>query len=72
MIGCNTHFLKHMKQAMLVWLFRQNIFLGCYPEKTSKIGRAQVKNNDLNQYLITSASLNGGDESVVPSEIRRG
>ena len=40
MIGCNTHLLKHMKQAILVWLFRQNIFLGCYPEKTSKIGRA--------------------------------
>ena len=40
MIGCNTHLLKHMKQAILVWSFRQNIFLGCYPEKTSKIGRA--------------------------------
>ena len=40
MIGCNTHLLKHMKQAILVWSFRQNIFPGCYPEKTSKIGRA--------------------------------
>ena len=29
-----------MKQAILVWSFRQNIFPGCYPEKTSKIGRA--------------------------------
>ena len=29
-----------MKQAIIVWSFRQNIFLGCYPEKTSKIGRA--------------------------------
>ena len=35
-----THLLKHMKQAIIVWSFRQNIFLGCYPEKTSKIGRA--------------------------------
>ena len=40
MIECNTHLLKHMKQAILVWSFRQNIFPGCYPEKTSKIGRA--------------------------------
>ena len=29
-----------MKQAILVWSFRQNIFPGCYREKTSKIGRA--------------------------------
>ena len=29
-----------MKQAIIVWSFRQNIFPGCYPEKTSKIGRA--------------------------------
>ena len=40
MFGCDIHLLKHMKQAILVWSFRQNIFLGCYPEKTSKIGRA--------------------------------
>ena len=40
MIGCNTHLLKHMKQAILVWSFRQNIFPGCYREKTSKYGRA--------------------------------
>ena len=35
-----THLLKHMKQAIWVWSFRQNIFPGCYPEKTPKIGRA--------------------------------
>ena len=29
-----------MKQAILVWSFRHNIFPGCYPGKTSKIGRA--------------------------------
>ena len=29
-----------MKQAIWVWSFRQNIFPGCYLEKTSKIGRA--------------------------------
>ena len=29
-----------MKQAIWVWSFRQNIFPGCYREKTSKIGRA--------------------------------
>ena len=40
MIGCNTHLLKHMKQAILVWSFRQNIFPGCYRQKTSKYGRA--------------------------------
>ena len=26
-----THLLKHIKQAILVWSFRQNIFLGCCP-----------------------------------------
>ena len=31
MFGCNTHLLKHIKQAILVWSFRQNIFLGCCP-----------------------------------------
>ena len=31
MFGCNTHLLKHIKQAILAWLFRQNIILGCYP-----------------------------------------
>ena len=27
----DTHLLKHIKQAILVWSFRQNLFLGCYP-----------------------------------------
>ena len=31
MFGCNTHLLKHIKQAILAWSFRQNIILGCYP-----------------------------------------
>ena len=31
MFGCDTHLLKHIKQAILAWLFRQNIFLGCFP-----------------------------------------
>ena len=35
-----THLLKHMKQAIIVWSFGQNIFPGCYREKTPKIGRA--------------------------------
>ena len=35
-----THLLKYIKQAILVWSFRQNILPGCYREKTSKIGRA--------------------------------
>ena len=31
MFGCNRHLLKHIKQAILAWSFRQNIILGCYP-----------------------------------------
>ena len=31
MFGCNTHLLKHIKEAILAWSFRQNIILGCYP-----------------------------------------
>ena len=31
MFGCNTHLLKHIKQAILAWSFRQNIILGCCP-----------------------------------------
>ena len=31
MFGCNTHLLKHIKQAILAWSFRQNIILGCFP-----------------------------------------
>ena len=31
MFGCNTHLLKHIKQAILTWSFRQNIILGCFP-----------------------------------------
>ena len=31
MFGCNTHLLKHIKQAILAWSFRQNINLGCFP-----------------------------------------
>ena len=31
MFGCDTHLLKHIKQAILAWSFRQNIFLGCFP-----------------------------------------
>ena len=31
MFGCDTHLLKHIKQAILGWLFRQNLFPGCYP-----------------------------------------
>ena len=29
-IGCYTP-LKHIKQAILAWSFRQNIIMGCYP-----------------------------------------
>ena len=60
MIGSNTHLLKHMKQAILVWSLRQNIFLGCYREKTSKIGRAVdiVRAHDkiLSQYELVRDS----------------
>ena len=31
MFGCDTHLLKHIKQAILGWSFRQILFLGCYP-----------------------------------------
>ena len=73
MIGCNTHLLKHMKQAILVWSFRQNIFPGCYPEKTSKIGRAvdivnvHVQGKTLYQEMSAKsmqASEHGDDKST--------
>ena len=40
----DTHLLKHMKQAILVWSFRQNIFLGSLLQKSSisTHGRAAV------------------------------
>ena len=57
MIGCNTHLLKHMKQAILVWSFRQNIFPGCYLEKTSKIGRAVDIVKSEVKYTISTISM---------------
>ena len=31
----DTHLLKHIKQAILVWSFRQNIFLGSFHQNCS-------------------------------------
>ena len=31
----DTHLLKHIKQAILVWSFRQNLFLGSLHQKSS-------------------------------------